>query len=74
MFLIASKLATGALDEEDAKLELSLIRKKYQTPEKFDQLARANLQVDQVKIKMEDNIHELMKNQADIEVLSHPKL
>lgn len=42
--------------------------KKYNSPESMDNLSKANLQVQEIEVKLQDNLNEVLKNQVDLDV------
>ena len=71
---LTSKRINGSMPDALYGREIEGLVKRYQDPASVDKLAQANAKVEEVKIKLEDNMHQLVNNQGGLDVtyLAYP--
>ena len=72
---IVKKRLDGAITDRQSNEQLGSLIARYDDPGSLDKLSQVNTRVEEVKLKLNDNLTNLVTNQMDVEVLSaHQKL
>ena len=65
---VVKKMIDGSVTDRSSTTEIQQIVNNYDDPSSIDKLSRANQKVDEVKVKLNENIQQLVNNQQDLEV------
>ena len=66
--LIVKKSLDGGISERNSNTELLKLVEKYDDPSSQDKLSMASNKVEEVKLKLNDNLTNLVQNQVNIDV------
>ena len=67
---VLAKRKYEGLSPDKTRTELRILLTKYKQAAEVDKLFAANVKTDEVKVQLQDNMTDLLKNQTDIEVKS----
>ena len=65
--VVSKRMLEGNLNESQFANELSQISKRYEDPAATDRLTQANAQVDEVRVQLNHNFEDLIKNQTNLD-------
>ena len=66
--LIVKKALDGQLSDQSSASEIQRLVERYDDPSSMDKLSLANQKVEEVKVRLNENINTLVRNQVDLEV------
>ena len=66
---VAKKAIDGNQSERNSNAEILKIVSKYDDPGSVDKLSTANAKVDEVRVRLNDNITNLVQNQVNLDVI-----
>ena len=66
--IIVKKKLDGSITDRQSNEQLGSLIARYDDPGSLDKLSQVNTRVEEVKLKLNDNITSLVSNQVDVEV------
>ena len=69
MGAVAKKAIDGSQSDRNSNAEILKIVSRYDDPGSVDKLSTANAKVDEVRVKLNDNIANLVQNQVNLDVI-----
>ena len=69
MGAVAKKAIDGGQSDRNSNAEILKIVSRYDDPGSVDKLSTANAKVDEVRVKLNDNIANLVQNQVNLDVI-----
>ena len=65
---VVKKRLDGLINDKQSSEQLAALISKYEDPSSLDKLTHVNTKVDEVRVRLNDNISNLVNNQMDLEV------